>query len=294
MPPIRLPCTRPSRVRRPRTLAALCLALSAPAYAADWSDTFIGYRFGNAYQEPGNNRDIRKQILTLNHSSAYRLGSNFFVLDYLRSNGADPSSSGADNGATEFYLAYRHQLQWKKLSGSTADFGPIRDFSLQAGFDVETKNSAFSPAKRMLVIGPTAQFDVPGYLNLALLYAREWGECGLAPCRQAGNSNSVAFDPFPRLELAWGLPFQWAGLPLKFQGYAFYNAKKGKDYQNRDTAAEYLIRPSLMADIGLLAFKAKNALWLGLGYELRRNTYGNSGGPGIDTNTPSLNLEWHF
>lgn len=282
-------------VHRSALISLSITTLLAPTAvtAADWSDTWMGYRTGGGYREPSNPNNIRKHILSVSHASSYRFGSNFFTMDYLSSDDNDPAHSG-DNGATEFYFAYRHQLHWGKITGTPARFGPIRDMGLTAGFDLETKNSTFSPSKRMVVVGPTFKFDVPGFLDVSVVYAQEWGECGIPPCKEPGNHTDVTFDPFPRIEVAWNIPFEVRNVPLKFQGWSFYNGKKGKDYLNVETEAEHLIRPSLMVDVGQMLLKSKNTLWMGMGYEYRRNTYGNHGKTGVNTNTPTFNLEWHF
>ncbi|MBL8352005.1 MAG: outer envelope protein, partial [Burkholderiaceae bacterium] len=59
--------------------AAATLAAATPAvHAADWSDTYLGYRYGTKFAEPFNPNDIAKNIFNLNHASGYKYGSNFF------------------------------------------------------------------------------------------------------------------------------------------------------------------------------------------------------------------------
>jgi len=43
--------------------------LAAPAQAADWSDTSMGFRTGSKFAEPFNGKDITKNIVNLNHAS---------------------------------------------------------------------------------------------------------------------------------------------------------------------------------------------------------------------------------
>ncbi|MCT7656580.1 hypothetical protein MBH78_22000 [Oceanimonas sp. NS1] len=271
------------------TLAAMTFTVSAPLQAATWSDTFIGYRYGSEFTEPNNARDVSKNIVQLTHASGYSLGQNYFNLDVLKSGSEDPAN-GSGDGATEFYLAYRHQLHLGKLFDTDLGFGPVKEVALTAGFDLNTKNSAFAPRKRFLAVGPTLKFDVPGFLDLSLYYARESNHCGLAFC----THQDLSFDPYYQINLAWGLPFEAVGLPMKFQGFTNYNGAKGKDYFNNETKPEHLLRASLMLDVGQLAFNKKNIFWLGVGYEYWRNKYGNHGKPGVDTDAPTLNMEWHF
>lgn len=267
----------------------MATVLCAPLEAATWSDTFIGYRYGSEFSEPSNAQDVSKNIVQLTHASGYSLGQNYFNLDVLKSGSEDPAS-GSSDGATEFYLAYRHQLHLGKLFETDLGFGPVKEVALTAGFDLNTKNSAFAPRKRFWVVGPTLKFDVPGFLDLSLYYANESNHCGLAFC----THNDLDFDPYYQVNLAWGLPFETAGLPMKFQGFSNYNGKKGTDYFNNETKPEHLIRTSLMVDVGQLAMNKKNTLWVGVGYEYWHNKYGNHGKPGVDTRAPFINAEWHF
>lgn len=283
--PKNLPCA---------VLLGLGAMASMPAAAATWSDALIGYRVGTDFHDPGNGEDTRKHIVQFSYVGGYTYGQNFFNLDVLNSDSADPAN-GSSNGATEFYLAYRHQLHLGKLREAPLAFGPVKDVAISAGFDLQTKNSAFAPRKRMLVVGPTFKFDVPGFLDVSLLYTQEWNHCGLPACGTVpGFSTDIRFDPYARLEAAWGIPFQLASLPLKYQGFLAYNGKKGKDYFNKETANETLFRSALMLDVGQLAFGKKNTFLMGVGYELWRNKFGNHGIPGVDTDAATLNLEFHF
>ena len=279
-------------------VASLCLSIAAPlASAATWTDTFLGYRYGTQFHEPNNTQDVRKNVLQFTHSSGYAVGQNFLNLDVLQSDKNDPLNGGG-SGATEFYLTYRHQLHLGKALDRDLSFGPVKEVALTGGFDLNTKDTRFAPRKRLLVVGPTLKFDVPGYLDVSLLAAREWNHCGLgAPaCPQA----EISFDTQWMLSAAWGIPFQAGPLPLKFQGFINYIGEKGKDYAGVKTEAETLMRTSLMADLGQLAGSRKNTVWAGVGYELWLNKFGNHANaagvtkPGINTRAPTLQLEWHF
>ncbi|MBY6345759.1 hypothetical protein E5C31_07305 [Providencia rettgeri] len=273
--------------------------LSTPALAADWSDTFLGYRFSTQYTEPMNDRTIQKHILSLTHVNGYSLGQNFFNLDILQSDRYDPSSGNGSNGATEFYATYRHQLSMGKVFDKDISFGPVKDVAITAGFDLNTKNTAFAPRKRLLVLGPTFKFDVPrGFVDLSLMVGKEWNHCGLgAPaCPDSRSSFHTQF----LASLNWNLPFDVGSVPLKFQGFANYAGPKGDDYAGISTKSEVLVRTSVMADVGKVAFDKKNTLWVGIGYEYWYNKFGNrymANGdlkPGIKTSAPTVQVEWHF
>jgi len=289
------------KISMPRCSAlATCCALAfvpVVSQAATWSDTFIGYRYGTDFREPTNRNDVEKHVLQFTHASGYSVGQNFFNLDILQPDDKDPAS-GSDNGATELYLTYRHQVHLGKLLDKNFAFGPVKEVAITGGFDLNTKNTRFAPRKRLLVVGPTLKFDVPGFLDVSLLYGKEWNHCGLGS--PACPKSDIAFDPQWIFNVAWGIPFQAGPVPLKFQGFLNYNSEKGKDYAGVKTKPETLMRTSLMVDVGQMVAGKKNTFLMGVGYELWRNKFGNHSyangttKPGIDTDAPTFQMEWHF
>ncbi len=282
-----------------KAVGAACLLAAVPAsgQAATWSDTFVGYRYGTEFREPTNTRAVEKHVLQLTHASGYSVGQNFINVDMLQSDKADPAS-GSTNGATEFYLTYRHQVHLGKLLDKRLAFGPVKEVAITAGFDLNTKNTRFAPRKRLLVVGPTLKFDVPGFLDVSLLYGKEWNHCGLgAP---ACPRSDISFDPQWIISAAWGIPFSAGSVPLKFQGFINVNSDKGRDYAGVKTRTETLMRAALMVDVGQMAWGSKNTFLMGVGYEYWRNKFGNHAygngveKPGIDTDAPTFQLEWHF
>ena len=276
--------------RRIAPLALACALVAAPAasQAATWSDTFVGYRYGSDFREPTNTKDVEKHVLQFTHASGYAVGQNVLNLDVLQSDKADPANGGG-SGATEFYLTYRHQVHLGKVFDRSFAFGPVKELAVTAGFDLNTKNTAFSPRKRLLVLGPTLKFDVPGFLDVSLLFGREWNQNKLGSPKQR-----IAFDPQWILNAAWGIPFTVGPVPLKFQGFANHLSKRGADYNGRKTKAETLMRAALMVDVGQMVSGRKNTFLMGVGYEYWRNKFGNHGIPGVDVDAPVFQAEWHF
>lgn len=270
-------------------LAALCLVSASAAQAADWSDTYVGYRYGTGFHEPNNPNSIKKNIVQFTHSSGYSLGSNFLNVDTFLSDNNDKANNSAD-GAHEIYITYRHQLSMGKAFSLPTKVGPLRDVALTAGFDLNSKNTTFAPNKRAWVLGPTFKFDVPGFLDVSLLYYSERNHKGI-PGTPHPN---LTFDGTYMLSTSWGIPFQLGSAPMKFQGFANYIGSKGLDYNDKPTANETLLRTSLMVDVGQMAAGRKNTIWAGIGYEYWRNKFGNQPGVGTKVNTPQLQLELHF
>jgi nucleoside-specific outer membrane channel protein Tsx len=278
-----------------RTPAALALlALASISHAADWSDTSIGFRTGSKYAEPFGSNDIKKQIVNFTHASGYKYGSNFFNVDYLQSNSKDPAFAGASDGAKEVYIVYRHTLELDKISGAKMNFGPIRNYGLTFGFDVNTKDDAgYNSKKRMLVIGPTVMFDVPGFLNVSTLWLKESN----APYSTYSSSGVPRYNykGHAMLTAAWGI-FPFKDVPVSFEGFFNYIGTKGKNEFGGPTAPETNFDGQVMYDVGSL-FGAKG-LKLGLEYQYWKNKFGNDrkgpAGSGAFAKTPMIRAEYHF
>jgi nucleoside-specific outer membrane channel protein Tsx len=278
-------------VRHTFAFSALLLSTTTSVQAADWSDNSISYLYGTRFAEPGINGPITKNIVEFAHSDGYKYGSNFFDVQALFSDINDPANGG-DNGATEVYVVYRHQLSLNKISGQDYKWGPVRDWSLSGGLDWNTKNTTFAPAKRMLVIGPTINFDVPGFWDLSVMYRSESNHNGLSFAQE----HDIRFNNTYYLETAWDIPFHLATVPLKFKGFANFVPPKGKDGFGNDTVSETLVHASLLVDVGELTVGKKNTFFAGVGYEYWKNKFGNNSAntPGTEANAPFLNLEWHL
>jgi opacity protein-like surface antigen len=277
-------------MKRAAAVAVISAVALASAHAADWSDTSIGYRYGSKFAEPFNSQDISKNIFDLNHVSGYKYGSNFFNVDLLLSSSKDPSSAGSKDGAHEVYIVYRHTLDMEKVLGTPFKFGPVRGFGLTAGFDANTKTDAgYNSKKRMLVLGPTLMFDVPGFLNVSLLLLKESN----APYSTFSNTATPRYDykAHAMLTAAWGIPFN-IGIPLSFEGFANYIATKGKNEFGGGTAPETNFDGQIMYDITPKTFR------IGFEYQYWRNKFGNdhsgAAGKGAFAKTPMIRAEYHF
>jgi hypothetical protein len=275
-------------------IAVALLALASVGHAADWSDTSIGYRTGSKFAEPFNDTSIKKNIFNLTHVSGYKFGSNFFNVDFLMSDKNDPAGAGSTNGATEVYIVYRHTLDLEKALGSPMKFGIVRGVGATAGFDVNAKTDAgYNSKKRMFVLGPTLNLDVPGFLNVSLLQLWESN----APYNTFSNSSTprYSYEAHPMLTAAWGIPISDTG--LSFEGFANFIKSKGKNEFGGDTAAETNIDAQIMYDVGALA-GAKGKFKVGIEYQYWKNKFGNdssgAAGVGAFAKTTMVRAEYHF
>jgi nucleoside-specific outer membrane channel protein Tsx len=273
----------------PALLAAGLVTASGVASAATFSDTYLGYRYGNGYTEPSIAGDVPKHIFMLGHFSVYKFGTNFFNLDILKSIENDPAAPSRTNTsqAQELYVSYRHALSLSKTTGSKVSFGPVRDVSITAGFDAGAKNTSFAPRPFKLLLGPTLNVGLPvGFLDLSLLMYNEDNNNGIV-------GREVNFDTTWQLGAVWGVPFT-LGVPAIFKGFMSITGPKGKDGFGVETETETLLRTSVQWDVGTLAGLNKGTVFAGVGYEYWKNKFGNPPGRGTKTSTPTLHAEWHF
>lgn len=271
------------------SLAALVVSAFNPALAADFSDTSLAYRYGTGFTEPARPQEITKNIPTLAHLNSGPTGIHFLSLEGRYSDSHDPAKNSSD-GATEYLLNYRWQLPSARVFGQPLAFGPVRDLGLLAGFDLTTKNTLFAPRKRAWMAGPVIKFDVPGFLDLGLLYYKERNHKGIPRTPQPDTE----FDGTWMINVMWGIPFQLASVPLVFQGLFNRIGEKGLDFNYQPTTGETLLRTALMVDVGQSFGLPKNGLMAGVGYEWWKNKYGTPAGIGTHTRTPTFNLEMHF
>ncbi len=303
-----------SAARNARFLPTLALtaalACSVGAHAADWSDTYVSYRYvpnESAFEADASGRkvDVAKNILSLTHISGYKYGTNFFTIDILKSDSNNPAATGvpfpargSNSGAQEVFAIYRHDLSLSAVTGSSMKFGPVKDVTLTAGFNAGSKNDFNGASPRALVIGPTLQFAIPaGFLNIGLQAYKESNNSDVAAFI-TGDGAHQRFKTAPQLNVVWGIPFN-AGVPANFKGFLSVTGEKGKGSPRGDsTATETLLDALVMFDVGSLSGK-KDVFMAGVGYRYWNNKFGNDEGLGPNNraghiSSPMVQIEAHF
>ena len=273
-----------------RRRAALCLALAATlpagtAQALEAGDNALSWRVGNADREPFDPNQIRNNTFALTHPSGYKYDSNVFNLD-LRQSG---------EAAQEAYLVFLHTLDIGKIRGREIKFGAVRGVGLTLGVDWNSSNDVgYDSRKRMLMLGPTLMWDVPGYLNTSVLLLRESNAAsGFAPMSNLRERYSD--DVHTMFNVNWGIPVSrlWS-----FEGYAnVIGAKEGGEAGN-DMGAQANIDMQMMFDAGAALGHKKNIFRIGIEYQYWNNRFGNSllnpAGPGFRARTPMFRAEYRF
>ena len=239
---------RPAPAARAQTLEEN----TGAAAPAGFSDNNVSWRYGPAFREPGvtnsahaNGIDIPKNILNVTHVDGGAMWANFLSLDLLFSTGRDPANNSG-SGAVEFYGIYRGDLSLNQAlrTQSFAVGGVLQDVSLQVGFDANTKNTEFAPAKKLLVFGPDFHWTIPGgFLSTAIQFSKEWNNNGII-------DQSVSFDPALEFETVWSVPLGFTHLPLSFDGFGNLVGPKGTDGFGNETKTEVLTEPRLTSMSG--------------------------------------------
>jgi len=188
---------------------------------------------------------------------------------------------------------YRHTLDLGKVMGTEFKYGPIRGLGVTAGFDINSKTDAgYNSKKRMLVLGPTVMFDVPGFLNLSLVALHESN----APYNSFTQTatDRYRYDTHAALFAVWGIPVP--NMPLAFEGYANYIGTKGKNEFGGPTAVEINVDMKLMYDVSTLVGANANTFKIGVAYQYWKNKFGNpvKTVPGATARTPMVRAEYHF
>lgn len=276
------------------TVGTLIFSSAVATHAAIWSSTSVGARFGSDFAEPYKGDDITKQIFNLTHASGDKYGSNFFNVDLLQSNDEKYGGIGAnkdDKGTQEAYIVLRRYMDAGAVLQQ--DFkvpGMIKGVGVTGGLDWNTKNDAYGSKKRMWVLGPTVQFDVPaGFLDLSVFAFWESND-------PTGLSKRYSYDTHPAVQLTWGLPIAQSN--FSFEGFALWIDQKGKDEFGGNTKAETNIDAMLMYNfapaIGLKDKKAR----VGFEYQYWKNKFGNNekgaAGAGATASTPMIRLDYQF
>lgn len=271
------------------TMLGLLTAFSA--HADNWSDTALSFRHGEKFREPFNSKNITKNIFALTHASGSKYGNNFFNVDLLQSDRSDPTTTTGETGAQEAYALYRYTLDIGKVRGTPVSLGPISGVGITAGFDWNTKNdSSYQSKKRMLVLGPTLSWAMPGFLSTGIVLLRESN----APL----GMKRYTYKIHPALNIAWGIPM--GATPFAFEGFANFIAKKGNDEFGNKTGAETNIDMQIMWDMGQTFGITKSTFRAGLEYQYWHNKFGNTmdttraAGGGSTASTPMGRLEYHF
>ena len=246
-----------------------------------FSDTQVYFTYKPYGREPGvaepapnqnAGTNIKKYIFGLTHFDVWQYGTNFFNVEFLQSSYKDPpagAAAAAYTGAVEVYSLYRGTISGNAVTGTKAfSFGPVKDISLGFGVDANTKNTSFGSDKKLVVVGPRIDFDVPGVLGVQFNLAHEWNHNGF-------TGKAVSFRVAPEIEVVYAQPLTFTGLPLSVAGFANFVLPKGRDGFGNSTKIEINSETKLVLDAGKLLGYQPGVFDLFVGYKYWLNKFGN-------------------
>ena len=266
---------------------------AAPAPFFLFQDNTISYRFEPNAREPGvlqpnapfpkgPAQNIQKNIAALTHVDAYQYGTDFFNVDFLSSNGADPAAPATvpftGDGAFEIYALYRGTLSGNAITHSKQfSYGVVKDISFGYGGDINTKDTVFAPRKRDLVAGVNFAFDVPGYLSVEANVYKEWNRNGFGTDTFGNPQTYANFNAVPEFEVTYLQPLSFTGLPLSFSGFTNVIMPKGSGGiagPTNETRTEVLSSNRITLDAGKFVGQKEHVIDVFVGYKYWYNKFG--------------------
>jgi len=188
----------------------------------------------------GQSNTFNKYVGTVTHFDAWAYGTNFFNLDFLQSDGRDPTQGipGA-RGAVEVYGFARSTIGGNAVFGNKIFSNLVfKDISFEWGGDANTENNQLGPEKKDIVLGVQFALNLPGTVNLAVLAYKEWNHNFFMSCG-TGTANTPTcigggaftgdreFQWIPRLELLISEPLTFLPWPITWNSFTGVNFPKG-------------------------------------------------------------------
>ena len=275
-------------------------SMTSPAsQAAAWhlppATNTVSYWFGPAYKtvfvtapNSSEGASIARNTVEFQHTSFWKLGSNFADVYVNRSSSAELTAG--NSGATEVYGIFRSKFGLNELTATHKfQFGPVRDIALEAGANLETKNSAYGPAERTIYAGPNVQLKVPhGFFDIGFHVRKEWNKEEIL--HKAEN-----YTPSFNIEPSWMFPINAGKIHLAYNGCADYNTQKGTDSFGNSTVDEFMLRSYVTVDIGTLIFHQPERLLANGGFWYWHNEFGKpSSDPGGEEMTPIFGVSYRI
>jgi nucleoside-specific outer membrane channel protein Tsx len=209
--------------------------LPATVRAAEWSSTEVQLLHGDGFKLG----DESREIITLEHVSGWRFGSNFFFFDINQ-----PFADG-----TNIYGEWYSRFSLQRLRGREEYSGAVKDLSLAVAINA-------GEGFRAYLAGATVHFNAPGftYLDLDVMAYDD------------RSYDGVTYIVTP----AWDRPFALGRVKLRCRGFIDLIGAEGEAEQ------QVIAQPQLLLDLGSL-WGNEGKLWTGVEYQLWKNKYGIDG-----------------
>jgi len=248
--------------------------ISLNLQAATWSSTEIQLQYGDLDAPSfASGESVRTTIVTFQHASGWKYGSNFFFVDYLK----DSKNDGFNDST--LYGEYYGSLSFSKLLDKQIGAGPIKDVELLFGLNMapEAEVTKYLPGIRLSWDIKHFAFlntDITAYLD---------DSAGVSGGGAPSEDNSYMIDVNFKLPFALGEKHQFS-----IEGHIEYIHERDNEFDST-VASWILAQPQLRYDLGNAVFTAKEQLYIGLEYQYWSNKLGDKA---TDESTVQLLLVW--
>ncbi|MCF6439368.1 nucleoside-binding protein [Pseudoalteromonas luteoviolacea] len=253
-------------------LSTALTCITSSAYAADWSNTQLHINHGD-FKNPFSQNEANTTVYSLQHSSGYQYGDNFFFIDYLVDDLDD------DYQDRDFYGEWYSTFSLSKTAGLEFQNGAIKHIGLVAGFNMagDSKVMKYLP-------GVKVSWNAEGFSFLSTLFTAYIDDNeGVARNGAPAESNSWMID------IAWGYPFNIGNQKFEVTGHVEYIAQRENEL-GFDVKGWLLAQPIIRWDLGHALEMSEGQLYLGFEWQYWRNKLG------TDTNesVPQMHIAWTF
>ena len=241
--------------------------------AAMWSDTELHVTNGvilDAYAK--KNEDTT--ILTIQHASGHKYGSNFLFVDqsYVKGKGL------------ESYMEGYTSVSLGAITGNDISYGVINDVGLIGGI-----NLAIEADKMFLLAGVRLGMDLPGFAFANLDFMSYNNVVTSAEDKREEHTSGM-------VDFSWAIPFEAGGLSWSLEGHAEYIAGRDRKNENEDGEIEryegsFLAQPQLRMDLGKALGYAEGNVYLGIEYQYWKNKLGQKD---QNESTAQMLAVWNF
>ena len=253
-------------------------AMTGSDSASGYSSWNVQFLHGTEFQEPFNSRDVHKDIMTIENSSARSWGSSDFCIDTMYSTENDLNTDGFEVYAWEGYAEWFPSASISKMTGADLSVGILNDVSLTMGINAGRKSTGSDP----LVYLPGLTFDLklPGFAFFSL------GTYAYIDQGQVNNGDSNnCHSPGAQVTPSWLLPFSVGGADFQFGGFIDFITAHG------NCASQVVSQPQLTMDVGKMLGATPGKFYAGVEYQYWNNKFGFEG---MDEHFPQVMAAYKF
>jgi len=226
-----------------------------PARAGDfieWQTTNLQLLRGFEYELGPKKRTL----VTLEHANRWKYGDFYFFTDL----------QWPDGGDFTFYAEITPRFSLSKISGKDLSGSLIKDVYLAANVEIPKTGSA------RYLVGPSVDWKIPGFTFLkTFLFYRDNPDI-------PGNTHQVTF--------VWNRTVDLGNVSLLLEGFADLAGNEGSSY-----AANELIVPRVLFDVGELFGQKKKKFFAGMEYTYWHNKFGVRG---VTESAVQWQVKWVF